>query len=44
MIMLLDGKREATVYDIFTLDAQLPLHLFAITASYTIVLLQLAVL
>nr|WCC57804.1 gustatory receptor 42 [Papilio glaucus] len=44
ILLLLDVKKKIYIYDIYSLDAQLPLNLFAITATYTIVLLQFALL
>nr|WCC57912.1 gustatory receptor 42 [Papilio memnon] len=43
-ILLLLEVKEISIYDIYSLDGQLPLNLVAITATYTIVLLQFALL
>ncbi|CAH1635297.1 unnamed protein product [Spodoptera littoralis] len=44
IILLVEGRRSLSIYNIFTLGTRLPLHLLAVTASYTIVLLQFALL
>ncbi|CAG5056081.1 unnamed protein product [Parnassius apollo] len=44
LLLLLEIERKIYIYDIYVLDAQLPFNLFAITATYTIVLLQFALL
>nr|WCC58027.1 gustatory receptor 42 [Papilio xuthus] len=44
ILLLLEVKKKISIYDIYSLDGQLPLNLVAITATYTIVLLQFALL
>ncbi|XP_045533995.1 uncharacterized protein LOC123721025 [Papilio machaon] len=44
ILLLLEVKKKISIYDIYNLDSQLPLNLVAITATYTIVLLQFALL
>ncbi|KAJ2950491.1 hypothetical protein O0L34_g8735 [Tuta absoluta] len=44
MIILLDAKRNMSIFGVFTLSSGLPLSLLAIVASYTIVLFQFALL
>ncbi|CAK1578538.1 unnamed protein product [Parnassius mnemosyne] len=44
LLLLLEIERKISIYDIYILDAQLPFNLFAITATYTIVLLQFALI
>ncbi|XP_063892521.1 uncharacterized protein LOC135117356 [Helicoverpa armigera] len=44
LILLVEGRRSVSIYNICTFGTRLPLHLLAITASYTVVLLQLALL
>ncbi|XP_062527940.1 uncharacterized protein LOC134200035 [Bombyx mori] len=44
IVLLLKAKRPLSVFKIYTLGTRLPIHLLGVTASYTIVLLQFAVL
>ncbi|XP_075972492.1 uncharacterized protein LOC142974211 [Anticarsia gemmatalis] len=38
IILMVEGRSSVSIYNIFTLGTRLPLHLLAITASYTIAL------
>ncbi|XP_073967440.1 uncharacterized protein [Choristoneura fumiferana] len=42
ILMLVEIKSTFAIYDVYTVDNRLPLHIFAISATYTIVLLQIA--
>lgn len=42
ILMLVEIKSKFTIYDVYNVDNRLPLHIFAISATYTIVLLQIA--
>ncbi|XP_063380288.1 uncharacterized protein LOC134666913 [Cydia fagiglandana] len=44
ILMLLETTSTFTIYNIYTVDNHLPLHIFAITATYTVILLQFATL